>query len=74
MGPILTRVKAALWTSIIADESLLGPVFASYLLHDRQLVAGFNKDLIPGRHGFRETLFCSPLLVNAVLAIACVRV
>lgn len=70
--PLLDRVCAKDWTTIVADDGLFRRLISVYLLHQHLTFYQFNKDLFLEDMAARRTMFCSPLLVNAVLAFACV--
>lgn len=64
----LSKVKARLWTGVVADDLLVQKLLDAYFLHAYFDVAIFHKDyflddLAAGRHEL-----CSPLLVNVILA------
>ena len=68
----LSLAEASPWTSIINDNDLFKKLLKAYFLHDYPWTFFFNRDyfladLVSGGHEH-----CSALLVNAVLAIACV--
>lgn len=71
--PLLVDVKPSAWTAVCKDDALMRRLLAS-LLHCEYFFASifqkvyFLEDMAAGRRDF-----CSPLLVNAVLAYACVR-
>ncbi|CAO2648428.1 Nn.00g076950.m01.CDS01 [Neocucurbitaria sp. VM-36] len=69
--PLLDHVCAKDWTVIIADDGLFRRLISIYLLHQHSCLYWFNKNLFLEDMAARRTLFCSPLLVNAVLASAC---
>ncbi|KAM0513443.1 hypothetical protein ACHAPE_007907 [Trichoderma viride] len=59
------------WTSVSSDDELLRAILKSYFTHEYIFFPFFHKDsflrdMVAGRHRF-----CSPLLVNAVLAAGC---
>jgi len=68
----LDSVKPSTWTSISSNDGLMQKLLHAYFLYEYQWFTYFNKDLflqdmVAGLHRF-----CSPLLVNALLAVACV--
>jgi hypothetical protein len=68
----LGAVDLAAWTSVCADNELMRRLLHSYLLADYQLFPFFHKDYFLDDMLAGSTRFCSSLLVNAVLAHACV--
>ncbi|KAK4983665.1 hypothetical protein LTR50_007094 [Elasticomyces elasticus] len=66
------NVEAQLWTSVIRDNALMSHLLTVYFTYSHKFFCWFEKesfieDLLQG-----GTDFCSPLLVNAVLALACI--
>ncbi|KAJ3455123.1 hypothetical protein MRS44_013723 [Fusarium solani] len=59
------------WTSIETDDELLRALLRAYFLHDYTNYTCFQKDIFLKAMRDGDTRFCSPLLVNAVLAEAC---
>lgn len=64
--------KPSCWTSVCSDDHLMRKLFKIYFLSEYHTGPFFQKDYFfedmnSGRHQN-----CSPLLVNAVLALACV--
>lgn len=70
--PILDRVCAKQWTNIISDNGLFRRLITVYLSHQHATFFWFNKELFLEDLAARRTQFCSSLLVNAILAAACV--
>lgn len=68
----LHQVKPSLWTNVSADDALMRQLLQSYFLHEYQWFPSFHKDHFLDDMMSRSTRFCSSLLVNAVLACACV--
>lgn len=68
------RVPAKPWTSVTDDDDLVSHLVSLYLIWDYPFFAFFdNRTFI--KHmamGLVESDFCSPFLVNALLANACV--
>ena len=72
--PAIDTVRAAQWTSVTDSDALVRALLKSYLHYDYPNVTLFEKgaflaDLVAGRKAY-----CSSLLVNAILACACVGV
>lgn len=75
--PRLEAVKPSEWTTVCKDDALLRKLLAAFFTHEYHLCPAFHKDYFledmaaePGNRA--KMLCCSPLLVNAVLAYACV--
>lgn len=71
VDPYLWRASAAKWTTVIKDDRLLTRLLNSYFLHHYPVFPCVHKDyfledMVAGRNRF-----CSPLLVNTILAAAC---
>jgi hypothetical protein len=67
----IDKAEPSKWTLVSSDNALLRALLKSYFTHEFLFFPFFNKDyfiqdMISGRHRF-----CSPLLVNAVLAAGC---
>ncbi|KAI1865349.1 uncharacterized protein JN550_008397 [Neoarthrinium moseri] len=70
--PRLDLVQASRWTSVISDNRLLAELMRCYIMHDYENYPPFHLDLfLDGMTEESEEDMCSPLLVNAVLALAC---
>ena len=75
--PRLEAAKPSEWTTVCKDDALLRKLLAAFFTHEYHLCPAFHKDYFledmaaePGNR--TKLLHCSPLLVNAVLAYACV--
>lgn len=73
--PLLDVARPAQWTAIVVDPKVYRRLLSLYFLHDYMSNPVFHKDvflhdLASGRRGG----FCSSVLVNAILAKACVSV
>jgi len=69
--PLLSRIMTANWTSVITDNNLLRQLLGAYFVYQHPSFVYLHKDqflqdMADGRHRF-----CSPLLVNAILAAGC---
>lgn len=60
------------WTQVTISDQLAARVLSHYLVTDHPILALFDADLFLQDLVARQTDFCSPLLVNAVLCFACV--
>jgi hypothetical protein len=72
MDPYIPNIQISKWTSVETDDELLRALLRSYFLHDYANYTCFQKDIFLQAMRDSDTRFCSPLLVNAVLAEACV--
>lgn len=70
--PRLGKVDVARWTTVCTDNDLMRDLLHIYLLSDYQIFPFFHKDYFLDDMLSGSTRFCSSLLVNAVLAHACV--
>ena len=75
--PRLEAAKPSEWTTVCKDDPLLRKLLAAFFTHEYHLCPAFHKDYfledMAAEPGNRDKLLhCSPLLVNAVLAYACV--
>jgi hypothetical protein len=61
------------WTSISSNDQLLPKLLEAYFLYDYPWFAAFHKDYFLVDMNNDSTRFCSSLLVNAILAAACVN-
>lgn len=59
------------WTAVCENDELMRMLLNVYFLHDYPWFSFFNKDLFLDDLNSGRDRFCSPLLVNAVLASAC---
>ncbi|KAM0542279.1 hypothetical protein ACHAPJ_012887 [Fusarium lateritium] len=70
--PHLWNLKASKWTSVIQDDEFLSKLLNSYFMHQYPIFLGFHKDyFLEDMASGREGRFCSPLLVNTLLAAGC---
>ena len=73
VDPLLDEVVAAKWTTVITDNNLFRRLLRLYFLFLHSGLFIFNKDYFLQDMAAGRTDFWCPLLVNAVLAVACVR-
>ncbi|EXK27464.1 hypothetical protein FOMG_16015 [Fusarium oxysporum f. sp. melonis 26406] len=71
MDPYIPNIQISKWTSVETDDELLRALLRAYFLHDYANYTCFQKDIFLQAMRDSDTRFCSPLLVNAVLAEAC---
>ncbi|KAJ4226248.1 hypothetical protein NW759_004832 [Fusarium solani] len=70
--PLLSNVKPSLWTPVCNDDALMRDLLSVLFRCEYQFTAAFQKDLFLEDMAARRKDFCSSLLVNIVLAYACV--
>jgi hypothetical protein len=70
--PLLENIKLSSWTSVSSNDRLLQTLLESYFVYQYPMHFFFQKDYFLEDLAFKGTTFCSPLLVNALLAKACV--
>ena len=74
MDPRLDTVKPSMWTNVSTDDNLMRAILRAYFLHEYDYLPIFHKDHFLDDMVQGSNRFCSPLLVNAVLALGCVSV
>lgn len=70
--PALASVKPSMWTSACKDDVLMRRLLTAYFFYEYPVVPAFHKDFFLNDMEAQRSDFCSPLLVNTVLAYACV--
>lgn len=70
--PRLDSIKPSLWTSVSSDDALMRNLLKLYFLYEYQCFVFFHKDLFLEDMANQKKNFCSSLLVNVLLAYACV--
>jgi len=70
--PRLDAVKPSRWTEVSKDDDLMKALMSTYFLNEYQWLPCFHKDDFLDDMKSGSTRHCSSLLVNAVLAFACV--
>lgn len=70
----LSYVKPSEWTTVSTNNDLLRELLQFYFLYQYPFFAFFHKDFFLEDMATKNKRFCSSLLVNAVLAAACVSV
>ncbi|KAK0661688.1 hypothetical protein QBC41DRAFT_307295 [Cercophora samala] len=68
---LIDSTEPSKWTAVTTDNTLLRSLLRSYFLHEYQWFSAFQKDYFLDDMVKDRRQFCSPLLVNAVLALAC---
>lgn len=72
VDPRLADIDVARWTSVTTDNPLMRKLLHSYFLHEYPAYPAFQKDIFIQALADADERFCSPLLVNALLAEASV--
>lgn len=72
--PIIDTITAAPWTQITTDDRLFRRLIRAYFCYPHPCGPFVHKDLFLEDMAAGRTSFCSPLLVNAMLANASVRI
>ena len=72
-APVI-RVPAKPWTDVTGDAEFISHLITIYFTWDHHWPTLFDKDLFIAQMRSLEadTTYCTPLLVNAILAFACV--
>lgn len=66
-------VQATRWTSVTSDDAMVQHLLELYFVNEHPSVPVLHKDLFLGDMAAGRQQFCSSILVNAILASACVR-
>jgi len=72
VDPCLASARPSAWTSVCNDDVLMRRLLSTYLRCEYHVTMAFQKDLFLEDMEAGRDEFCSPLLVNTVLAYACV--
>lgn len=70
--PNFSNVKVSEWTPVIKDDNILRRLLSAYLYYQHPWTAAFHMDYFLKDMATGRKRFCSNLLVNAILASACV--
>ena len=73
VDPRLGMADVTRWTHVITDNKLFVSMLSAYLLQEYPGFPVFHKDTFLQGLVHNDGRFCSPLLVNALMAEACVR-
>lgn len=73
VDPRLNATNAKKWTSIVDDDILLNRLLQMFFLTEYTWYPAFHKDYFLEDMVAGRKRYCSSLLVNAILASACVR-
>jgi hypothetical protein len=70
--PLLHEAKISKWTQVCSNDALLRQLLEAYFIYEYPWLFTFHKDHFLADLLSGDTRFCSSLLVNALLAKACV--
>jgi len=70
---LLDEAKISGWTTICQNDDLMRDILRVFFRCEYQFTAAFHKDLFLQDMASQRPDFCSSLLVNILLAYACVR-
>ncbi|KAL7822712.1 hypothetical protein V8C26DRAFT_179922 [Trichoderma gracile] len=71
LDPLIDHVKPSKWTMVTSDDHLMRTLLRAYILHEYPTFPIFHKDIFFQAMIDEDTQYCSPMLVNALLAEAC---
>ncbi|KAK0726762.1 hypothetical protein B0T26DRAFT_737695 [Lasiosphaeria miniovina] len=71
VDPLVDEAEPSKWTSVSPDNSLMRSLLRAYFLHEYNWYTCFQKDCFLEDINTGRRRFCSSLLVNALLAMAC---
>jgi hypothetical protein len=74
LDPLIDHIKPSKWTTVITDDHLMRTLLQAYVLHEYPTFPVFHKDIFFQAMINNDKRFCSSMLVNALLAEACVSV
>ena len=74
VDPRFAEVTPSRWTDVLVDDDFCRMLLKLYFQYEHQFSGSFQKDLFLDDMISGSTTFCSKLLVNAILALACVRI
>lgn len=69
---LIADAKPSMWTSVCQDDNLMRRLLQKQFLCEFNFMSAIQKDYFLEDMISRQGEFCSPLLVNAVMAYACV--
>lgn len=73
VDPLVSNVRPSLWTSVSKDDNLMRDLLKCFFRNEYFFTSAFQKDRFLEDMIKQQADFCSPLLVNIILALACVR-
>lgn len=72
LDPLIDHIKPSKWTAVTTDDHLMRTLIRAYILHEYPTFPIFHKDIFFQAMIDDDSRYCSPMLVNALLAEACV--
>jgi hypothetical protein len=72
VDPRMDEIVPSKWTSVNADDDLMRTLIRAYFIYEYDWFTFFHKDYFLDDMLAGSSTFCSPLLVNAILAVGCV--
>lgn len=74
VDPLIDYIQPSKWTLVSIDDHLMRTLIRAYILHEYPTFPVFHKDIFLQAMAQNDTRFCTPLLVNTLLAEACVSI
>ncbi|KAK2926338.1 hypothetical protein FoTM2_013203 [Fusarium oxysporum f. sp. vasinfectum] len=71
VDPRMDEIVPSKWTTVNADDDLMRTFIRAYFLYEYDWFTFFHKDYFLDDMLAGSSTFCSPLLVNAILAVGC---
>ncbi|KAK3368671.1 hypothetical protein B0H63DRAFT_497828 [Podospora didyma] len=71
IDPLIDSAEPAEWTMVSSDNALMRTLLRAYFLHEHHWYTILHKDCFLADMSSGRSRFCSSLLVNALLAMAC---
>ncbi|KAG7425123.1 Nitrogen assimilation transcription factor nirA [Fusarium oxysporum f. sp. raphani] len=71
VDPRMDEIVPSKWTSVNADDDLMRTLIRAYFIYEYDWFTFFHKDYFLDDMLAGSSTFCSPLLVNAILAVGC---
>ncbi|KAM5527275.1 C6 transcription factor [Fusarium oxysporum f. sp. phaseoli] len=71
VDPRMDEIVPSKWTTVNADDDLMRTFIHAYFLYEYDWFTFFHKDYFLDDMLAGSSTFCSPLLVNAILAVGC---
>ena len=72
VDPRFSSIKASNWTTVTNDNAIIVKLLQSYFLFEHPFFSILHKDYFLEDMAANRNRFCSPLLVNVVIAAGCV--
>ncbi|KAF6525636.1 hypothetical protein HZS61_011431 [Fusarium oxysporum f. sp. conglutinans] len=73
VDPRMDEIVPSKWTSVNADDNLMRTLIRAYFIYEYDWFTFFHKDYFLDDMLAGSSNFCSPLLVNAILAVGCLK-